>query len=166
MAQHGDLKQGVPMTGPIDLETDIRLARRYRVPVLISAPPEHALAVAASIAARSDEDQTTSRMVMWNGAAIVSAALDRPAHRMTNDEEVVLLPEVHTLSDTEQVALMLLCDENQTEQRQIIASSSICLFGCVSQGKFNAGLFYRLNHIHIVSDSGGDRARTGTVPSD
>lgn len=153
------------MAGLIDLRPDIDLARHYRVPVLITARPDQAFVVARAIAGGRKKKRKPLDVVMVDGAAIVSAAMrDRPANGRTADEEVLVVREVHTLSNIEQAALMLLLDDDEArEHRRIIATSSVCLFDRVGHGAFNARLFYRLNAIHIVSQSCSDRA-TPTRP--
>jgi hypothetical protein len=101
-------------------------------------------------------------VVMCDGAAIVRAAAPGGGgNGATAKETVLVVREVHALSDTEQAALMLLFDRQEAEagRRRIIATSSVCLFDRVKRGMFDAGLFYRLNIIHIVSDSCSDRVR-------
>jgi hypothetical protein len=147
------------MTRLVNLETDIGLARQYPLPVLITAPPDRALPVADAIAA-GDKNNKLLPVVMFDGAAIVSAALDDgPANGTTTDDAVLVVREVHLLSDAEQAALMLLLNDGaKVGHRRIIATSSVCLFDRVVRGTFNARLFYRLNAIHILSHSCSDRA--------
>ena len=139
------------MTGPIGPELDIKLARRSRVPVLITATPDRAFAVAHAIAAGGRKKRP--RIVMCDGAAIVSEALEeRREQGATNGEVVLFVREVQTFNDTEQAALMLLLfDGDDVGKRRIISTSSVCLLDLVRRGTFNAMLFYRLNAIHIVS---------------
>jgi transcriptional regulator of acetoin/glycerol metabolism len=148
------------MTGPADLEIEIGLAKQSRAPVLITAPADRAVAVAHAIAA--GVTQTKPAVVMCDGSAVVRAARPGGGGNGTGADEVVLVVrEVHALSDTEQAALMLLFDRtiDDAGHRRIIATSSVCLFDRVKRGMFDAGLFYRLNIIHIVSDSCSDRVR-------
>jgi hypothetical protein len=146
------------MTELTMVETEIELARQSRVPVLITAPPDRALAIAEAIAAGSR--RATPGMMVCDGAAIVSAARGGPENG-TNDKGVALIVrEVYALSDTEQDALMRLLDPGKAVRHRIIASSSVCLFDRVRRGTFNKTLFYRLNMIHIVGHSCSDRART------
>lgn len=147
------------MSARTTLEMDISIARQWQCPVLITAPVEDALAVAHVIADGDDKEEPTLPMVMWNGAAIVNAATGDRSAVKTSDEVVLVVQEVHTLSDGEQAALLSLYDSSEEiRRRRLIATSSVCLFDRVKQGTFNASLFYRLNAIHLVSDSYGDRA--------
>ena len=151
------------MTGLIDLLADVELATHYPVPVLITAPRDHAFAVALAIASGGKEKRKPPNVAMFDvamfdGTAIVRAALDRRANERTSDEEVLVIREVQALNSAEQAALMrLLDDEEARERRRIIATSSVCLFDRVGQGTFDARLFYRLNAIHIMSQC-SDRA--------
>lgn len=148
------------MTELTMVETEIELARQSRGPVLITAPPDRALAIAEAIAAGGTRG--TPRMVECDGAAIVSAARgDRPESGTTDKAVALVVREVYALSETEQEALMRLLDPgNAIRHRRIIASSSVCLFDRVRRGTFDKTLFYRLNMIHIVGHSCSDRART------
>jgi hypothetical protein len=141
------------MTGRMKLENEIGLARRSRVPVLISAPPDRALAVAHAIA---DGVQGQMPVVECDGASIVDAAQRREL-AATEDEVVMIVREVHMLSDFEQAGLMQLLDAGAgIGRRRIITTSSASLYDRVEQGKFNETLFYRLNAIHIMSEGGSD----------
>ena len=152
------------MTEAKNLEKDISVARQWLGPVLITAPPEYALAVAHVIAVGDNKKQQRLRMVMCDGAAIVSASLgDRRAIETTTGETVLVVHEVHTLSDAEQAALLLLHDAKEVGHRRIIATSSVCLFDRVKRGTFNASLFYRLNTIHLVGHSCVDRAKAASA---
>jgi len=152
------------MTGLIDLQADVELATHYPVPVLITAPRDHAFAVALAIANGDKETRKPPNVAMFDvamfdGTAIVGAALDRRANERTTDEEVLVIREVQALNSAEQAALLrLLDDEEARERRRIITTSSVCLFDRVGQGTFDARLFYRLNAIHIMSQSCSDRA--------
>jgi len=146
-----------PTLGPIKPEADITLATRFPVPVLITAPPDRAIAVAHAIAAGSKRKRP--QLVMCDGAAIVTAALEEPrARRKTDGEVVLVVREVHALTDTEQAALMLLLFDGEKIGRRIISTSSVCLLDRVRRGAFDAVLFYRLNTIHIMSPSSSDAA--------
>lgn len=143
------------MTGLEHLETDIRLAKNSRACVLITATPERALAVVDAIA-----DGTTEYLIL-DGAAIVDAARGYwRDNRTTRDKVAMVIQEVHALNDTEQAALMTLLDgRDGAGVQRIIAMSSVCLFDRVQRGTFNPALFYRLNVLHIVSNSCSDRIR-------
>ena len=146
------------MTERTTFEMDISIARQWQCPVLITAPVEDALAVAHVIADGGDKEEPTLPMVMWNGAAIATTATGDRGVGTTSDEAVLVVQEVHTLSDAEQAALLSFYDSSEEIRRQrIIVTSSVCLFDRVKEGTFNASLFYRLNAIHLVSHKCDDR---------
>jgi len=138
------------MTG-FEVETDIGLATRCLVPVLITAQPDRALAVAQAIA---DGGGKKTALTMCHGADIVSAARQEPReHRTSQNEAVLVVQEVQGLSDTEQAALLqLLGARDPVGYPRVVATSSACLFDRVRQGTFDATLFYRLNVVHIQID--------------
>jgi transcriptional regulator of acetoin/glycerol metabolism len=103
-------------------ESDMNLARRYPVCVLITAPPNRALAIASAISDADIED--------------------------------LVIHEVHGLNQAQQTALLRLLETDTDRGRcRVIATSSTGLFERVREGTFLEALFYRLNVIHIVSDS-------------
>ena len=115
-------------------EGEIGLARRYPVSVLITAPADRALAIANAISA---------------------------------DGKALVVQEINGLSDAEQLALMTLLDADaggEGGRRRIIATTSTSLFDRVQSGTFLEDLFYRLNVIHIVGDSFGERLGTPSRP--
>jgi transcriptional regulator of acetoin/glycerol metabolism len=144
-------------------EGDMALARRYPVSVLITAPPDRALAIAKKIA---DDDGSGSRLVMFDGAAILDPANWRRWDEAgTSDDEDLVVRDVQGLSEAEQAALLKLLDtETELGCRRIIATSSASLFDRVRNGTFLGRLFYRLNVIHIVSDSLSEGRRTSSRP--
>jgi hypothetical protein len=114
--------KGCPMTELRKHESDMNLARRYPVSVLITAPPDRALAIAAAI---SDPDV-----------------------------EDLVVHEIHGLNEAQQTSLLRLLETDMDCRRcRIIATTSTSLFDRVREGTFLETLFYRLNVIHIVSDS-------------
>jgi Sigma-54 interaction domain len=139
------------------LQADIELARQSRVPVLITAPLDGALAVAHAIVAGGNK--ATPPVKVFDGAALVSAARgDRREDKTIGDDVVLVVQEVYALSHTEQAALAQLLFAG-AGKRRVIVTSSVCLLNRVKHGAFDARLFYRLNAIHIVSHSCSDRAR-------
>ena len=145
-------------------ESDIGLARKFPVSVLITAAAERALAIAYAIA---DPGETgRPRLMMFDGAAILDAAnRERWEGAGTDDEGDLVIRDIHRLSKTEQAALMALLEtESQSGCRRIIAASPACLFDRVQNGTFMGELFYRLNVIHIVSDPCSEGRRTSSGP--
>jgi transcriptional regulator of acetoin/glycerol metabolism len=145
-------------------ESDIHLARRFPVPVLITAEAERAMAIAIAIA--DPRDMGRPRLMMFDGAAILDAAnRERWEDAGTEDVADLVIRDIDRLSNTEQAALMALLDtEHQSGCPRIIAASPACLFDRVQDGTFMRELFYRLNVIHIVSDSCSEGRRTSSEP--
>ncbi len=99
-------------------------------------------------------------------SVLITARRDR-AMTIANaiaDEEVenLVVPEVQGLSGAQQTALLRLMETGG--RRRIIATSSTSLFECVKNGTFLGSLFYRLNVIHIVSDSCSEGRGTSARP--
>ena len=140
-------EKGCPM-GFNQVETDIGLAMRCRVPVLITAQADRALAVARAIATGGN---TPRSLTVCDGAIIVDAARHGwPDHATIGDERVIVVHEVQALNDVEQAALLQLLDAADVSGfPRILATSSASLFDHVRAGQFNEGLFYRLNVVHI-----------------
>lgn len=143
-----------------EIEHDVEIAARSRVPVLITAPPERALRIARDIASRgAQEGQPGSEnMQVCDTAAgddiIAALAENQLKASMGGGTTTFLLQEVHMLSEIEQEAIMKLLDTRPSrpidEMPRIITTSSVSLFDRVQQGTFDAKLFHRLNVIHIV----------------
>ena len=109
-------------------ESDMNLARRYPVCVLITAPPDRAMAIASAISYPDMED--------------------------------LVVHEIHGWNKAQQTALLRLLETDMDCGRsRIIATSSTSLFDRVREGTFLEALFYRLNVIHIVSDSRTEERR-------
>jgi hypothetical protein len=140
-----------------DLEDDLEIAARTRVPVLITAPPDRALSIAQAIATRNDPGGA-ARMRVCDSAAgdDVMAVLDENRLQASLDGRgtTFLLREVHMLSGIEQEAVMRMLDTRLLsaidETPRLITTSSVSLFDRVRQGAFDERLFHRLNTIHIM----------------
>ena len=114
------------MTATVRLQSEIELARHARVPVLISASHASARALVLAITERLTPGGDAD-LVVW---------------------------EVHALTEVQQAALLkTIVDGELTGRLRVIATSSACLLDLVSRGTFSETLFYRLNAIHIVTDS-------------
>ena len=135
---------------PPDCEADIRLARSLDGQVLISAPPERALAVAERIGTGATRAGAAARVEVCDVALgqDVLTAIAQPAD--ANRPSILLLREVHTLSAGQQCALKRLLIGPRGRASRLVASSSVSLFDRVREGAFDADLFYHLNTIHIV----------------
>lgn len=101
-------------------------------------------------------------------SVLITAPRDRAmtiANAIADDEvENLVVPEVQGLSGSEQTALLRLMETQNRGRRRIIATSSTSLFECVQNGTFLGSLFYRLNVIHIVSDSCSEGRGTPARP--
>lgn len=146
-------------TSPMEaqLENDVELAARTRVPVLISARPERALSIARTIATRSGRAGKDAMRVCDAAAGDdIRGALTSPrgGETVAGEGAILLLREVHLLSRTDQAAVMGMLDLRPLrpagDPPRLIATSSVSLYERVRQGAFDAGLFHRLNVIHIV----------------
>jgi hypothetical protein len=123
---------------------DILLAARSTCAVLITAPPDEALEIARAIAI---EEGSADRLLVHDSAT--AAASDLPESHP--GPLILLLREVHDLTPGRQRLLMDLLEERQGASPRIIASSSVSLYDRVKEGTFDAGLYYRLNAVHIVA---------------
>ena len=147
----------------LDLEDDLEIAARTRVPVLITAPPDRALSIAQAIATRNDPSGAATMRVCDSAAGddvMAALAENRLQESMNRGATTFLLREVHMLSEIEQEAVMRLLDTRPfravDDTPRIITTSSVSLFDRVRQGAFDERLFHRLNAIHImVAPNGG-----------
>lgn len=143
-----------------ELEDDVEIAARSRVPVLITAPPDRALRIARDITSRAAQGGPAGSGALQvcdtaAGDDVVAALTENQPHgSMGGGTTTFLLKEVHMLTETEQGAMMKLFETRRSrpvdEMPRIIATSSVSLFDRVQQGSFDAKLFHRLNVIHIV----------------
>ena len=137
-------------------EIDIKLAARIDGPVLITATPDDALAIARLIgSARRDCHVEVVTCDPANGEDVVAAMADaRLRPRTGSEKRILLLREVHTLTPSDQAALMDRLAERQLEpleqSARILASSAAHLFEYVVRGSFDERLFYCLNGMHII----------------
>jgi DNA-binding NtrC family response regulator len=145
-------------------ESDISLARKFPVSVLITAAAEPALAIACAIADPGETGRL--RLMMFDGAAILDAAnRERWERAGTEDRADLVIRDIDRLSTTEQAALMTLLDTaSQCGSRRIIVASPASLFARVEEGTFMPELFYRLNVIHIMSDPCSEGRGTSSRP--
>ena len=141
-----------------ELEDDVAIAARSRVPVLITASPERALSIARDIISRAalgDAPGSGGIQVCDTSAGDdLVAALAESRLKSSDGGTTFLLKEVHMLSEVEQEAMMKLLDNRRSrsvnELPRLITTSSVSLFDRVQNGSFDAKLFHRLNVIHIV----------------
>ena len=141
------------MTEPANLASDIQTARRFPVSVLITGPPERALAIANAIAEPRGAGEA-GRLLMFDGAAFLEAVnRDRWDAAGSDERADLVIRDIDRLTSAEQAALMALLDTgSQYGSRRIISAAPASLFDRVQDGTFMRELYYRLNVIHIVSD--------------
>jgi hypothetical protein len=145
-------------------ESELQLARRLMVSVLITAPPDCALEIASAIA--GEDDSGRARMLILNGPALLDpASWDRRNDAYIAADADLVIRDVDHLTLAEQAALLWQLEtESADAPRRIIATSSASLFDRVQDGTFLDSLFYRLNVIHIVSDACPEAPATSSRP--
>ena len=132
---------------------DMEAATRVSLPVLISAPRDCALRLALEIAMGSGE-QGADGVVIVQAAdtTYLQLALSRAATAHRDRPRTVVVQDVDALDHDQQRTLKLTIEDiarSGASACRIIATTSVPLFERVSKGLFDAGLFYRLNTIHI-----------------
>ena len=141
--------------GEFQFSIDLQVAARSRVPVLISASPRCALRLAQAIAGRLSRTEDSIRILACDvadcggdlGAAFTNAPGPAPAPRAS----ILLLREVHALTQTGQAVLRRLMTRKPADAPRVFASSSVSLYQRVKDGSFDPELFYYLNAVHIVT---------------
>jgi hypothetical protein len=140
-----------------ELGMDLQAAARARVPVLISGSPTSALKLTEAIAGRLSTTDHSIRILACDVAdcggdlgEVLSPTEPPPARRAS----ILLLREVHTLTQSGQSALRRLMTKRAPEAPRVFASSSVSLYERVKDGLFDRELFYYLNAVHIVTSEG------------
>lgn len=133
---------------------DMEAATRVSLPVLISAPRDCALRLALEIA-RGSGDKGADGVVIVQAAdtTYLQSALSRAATARRDPHRAVVVQDVDALDHDQQRTLKLTIEDiarSGVNACRIIATTSVPLFERVSEGLFDAGLFYRLNTIHIT----------------
>ena len=141
-------------------EMDINLAAQCDGPVLITATPDDALAIARLIATLARGECPTQVLTCdpAEGGDVLTEMADSALHHQPgSDRPILLLREVQMLTSSEQAAVMNRLGARASwpveHLARILASSSIDLFEAVRRGAFDERLFYCLNQIHIVRSS-------------
>jgi DNA-binding NtrC family response regulator len=140
-----------------EFEMDLQVAARSRVPVLISGSPRCALVLAQAIAGLPSRVDSSIKIVSCDVAECdLEAAFTSPAPETIRSRRppVVLLREVHALTQAGQSMLRRLLSSRPFEAPRIFASTSIALDQRVKDGSFDSDLFYSLNTIHLVISEG------------
>ena len=145
-------------------ESELQLARLNKVSVLITARPDSALEIASAIA--GEDDSGRARMLILDGPTLLDpASWNRRKDAYIAADADLVIRDVDYLTLAEQAALLSQLEtESADGTRRIIATSSASLFDRVQDGTFLDSLFYRLNVIHIVSDSCPEGSGTSSRP--
>jgi DNA-binding NtrC family response regulator len=138
----------------LEFESDVRIAARSRLPVLVSGSPACARTVALAIARQGRSVGRSGKVVMCDATDPddVAASFGGLGQLADNRNAIFLVREVHALSRAAQNELLKLV-EDPVRSPRVIVSSSVSLFDRVRDGRFAVRLFYRLNSIHITSSS-------------
>lgn len=141
-------------------EMDLQVAARSRVPVLISGSPKCALMLAQAIAGLPPRVDSRMKIVSCDVADCdLEAAFTAPAPETARSPRppILLLSEVHALTQAGQSVLRRLLNNRPFESPRVFASTSVALDQRVRDGSFDSDLFYSLNTIHLmVSEGSGE----------
>jgi len=139
-----------------ELGMDLHAAARTRVPVLISASPTSALRLTEAIAGRLPRNEHSIRILACDVADCgeLGAVLSPTEPPRAPRASILLLREVHTLTEAGQSVLRRLMTKRAPEAPRVFASSSVSLYERVKDGLFDPELFYYLNAVHIVTSEG------------
>jgi hypothetical protein len=138
-----------------EFEMDLKVAARSQAPVLITGSPRCALMLAQAIAGLPSTVDRTMKIVSCDVADCdLEAAFTAPASEMVPGPPVLLLREVHTLTQSGQSMLRRLLSTRPCEAPRVFASTSVALDQRVKEGLFDPDLFYCLNTIHLVISEG------------
>jgi DNA-binding NtrC family response regulator len=140
-----------------EFEMDLQVAARSRVPVLISGSPRCALMLAQAIAGLPSRVDRSMKIVSCNvDNCDLEAAFTAPAPETMRSRRppVLLLREVHALTQAGQSVLRRLLSSQPLEAPRVFASTSVSLDQRVKDGLFDPDLFYCLNAIHLVVSEG------------
>jgi hypothetical protein len=132
---------------------DMATATRMSLGVLISAPRDCALRLALEIAMGPGEESADGVVIVQAAdTTYLQSALRRATTAGCNRRRAVVVQDVDALDQGQQSTLRLTMEDiarNGANACRIIATTSVPLFERVAEGLFDAGLFYRLNTIHI-----------------
>jgi Sigma-54 interaction domain len=138
-----------------ELGIDLQAAARTRVPVLISGSPKSALRLTEAIAGRLSRADHSIRILACDVAdGDLGAVLSPTEPPRAPRASILLLREVHTLTQAGQSVLRRLMTKRAPEAPRVFASSSVSLYERVKDGLFDPELFYYLNAVHIVTSEG------------
>jgi hypothetical protein len=137
------------------LEPEIDLATRTRVPILITAPAEYAPSIVQKIAARSRRSilQVPLGPAVRDGELMATVIDSRETYDRFGQGSILWFDEVSELTTSQQQLLAGLLQDDVLygkEAARFVASTRRDLYQLVAREQFDAALFYRLNVIHIV----------------
>ena len=139
------------------LGIDLHAAARTRVPVLISGSPARALRLTEAIAGRLSRTDHSIRIMacdVADGGDDLGAVLSSSEPACSPRTSILLLREVHALTQAGQAVLRRLMTKRPREAPRVFASSSVSLYERMQAGLFDPELFYYLNAVHIVTSEG------------
>jgi hypothetical protein len=114
--------------------------------------------LAQAIAGRLSRADRRIRIVTYDVADCgdLDAVFTTPKREHTHEPRasIMLLREVHALTQTGQAVLRRLITARGLGTPRVFASSSVSLYQRVREGRFDPELFYCLNAIHIVTSVG------------
>ena len=154
MNRHDVGESPVDVRDEFDFEMDMQAAARSRMPVLISGSPRCALMLAQSIAGRLSRAERNMRILtcdVGDCADLETEFTLASAPTRSPRASILLLREVHALTETGQALLRGLMANRALDAPRVFASSSVPLYKRVADGLFDTELFYYLNAIHIVT---------------
>jgi hypothetical protein len=140
------------------LHADIAVAVSHAAPVLITATMPCAWAIVQAIVTSHLHKERPEILSYDAGVGDVNNLIAEGRRAAARHRRAILwLKEIHRLELEAQRSLMaaMAGETTESEQLQIIASSTADLFDYVNAGVFDAQLFYRLNMIHIVVPAEG-----------
>lgn len=148
--------QGEPACpGPVN-PLDLEISTRVSLAVLISAPRDCALRLALEVAVGPGGEGASGAVIVHaRDSRYLQAALRRAAMPGVGRRAVVV-QDVDALDSDQQAALKAAMQDiarHGANACRIIATTSVPLFERVVGGLFDAGLFYRLNTVHIKAGS-------------
>ncbi len=132
------------------LHSDLDLAVRYPVPLLITGPADVASSIVQTVAARARIE--AADVVVWDldrRDEFLSA--DR-AERALSRARILWLKHIDRSTRLQQAALVHLLGGGfpESSRLRLVASATTDLVARVRLGAFDRTLFYRLNTLHIV----------------
>jgi hypothetical protein len=147
-----------------DVDLDVAIAICTSVPVLISASPEDAMKVAASIAGTTDNGQCGPLVVTAASLAQLTASMANAEWARGDRPTTVVVLNIDAIDRNQQnVVMEMLVAHGRTaavSRWRLITTTSVPLFERVVAGAFESRLFYCLNAIHIIINAQPEASAT------